>query len=126
MGPTTADTGPIRAQLDEEMRLQDAGRFYELLRKLGVNIQGKTHTGQDPFGLEEAMQFGEQVGDGNYEPPAHMHQLLPPQQDIAWKYGLPPDEQEVIRALHKMKDTNGTDKKTQQADCACSERFFNE
>lgn len=74
MGPTTADTGPICAQLDEEMRLQDAGRFDELLRKLGVNIQGKTHTGQDPFGLEETMQFGEQVGDGNYS--YHLNRTL--------------------------------------------------
>ena len=124
MGPTTADTGPICAQLDEEMRLQDAGRFYELLKKLGVNIQGKTHTGQDPFGLEETMQFGEQVGDGNYEPPAHMHQLLPPQQDIAWKYGFPPDEQSSAH-FTKWKILMAQIR-SQQADCACSERFFNE
>ena len=111
-GPDDSGHRDLCAQLDEEMRLQDAGPFYELLRKLGVNIQGKTYTGQDPFRLEETTQFGEQVGDGNYEPPAHMHQLLPPQQDIAWEYGLSPDEQEVIRALHKMKDSNGTDKIT--------------
>ena len=35
------------------------------------------------------------------------HQLLPPQQGIAWEYGVPPDEREVIRALHKMKDSKG-------------------
>ena len=94
-------------QLDEAMRLQDTGRFYQLLRKLGVNIQGKTHTGHNPFGLEETTQFVEQVGNEHYEPPANLQQLLPPQYDIAWEYGLPPDEREVIHALHKMKDSKG-------------------
>ena len=62
----------------------------ELLKKLGVNIQGKTHTGQDPFRLEETTQFGEQAGDGNYEPPVHMHQLLPPWVPQSWKHSRAP------------------------------------
>ena len=94
-------------QLDTAMRLQDMGRFHQLLKQLGVNVTGKTHAGQAPFGLEETTKIVETVGNEPFAMPDHLDQLLPAQCAIQWEFGHPPAEQEIRQALHKMKDTKG-------------------
>ena len=94
-------------QLDTAMRLQDMGRFHQLLKQLGVNVSGKTHAGQVPFGLEETTSFVETVGNEPFSMPTNLDQLLPEQHTIQWEFGEPPKAPEIIQALHKMKDTKG-------------------
>ena len=94
-------------QLDTAMRLQDMGRFHQLLKQLGVNVTGKTHAGQAPFGLEETTKIVETVGNEPFAMPDHLDQLLPAQRAIQWEFGHPPTEQEIRQALHKMERHKG-------------------
>ena len=87
----------ICQQLDTAMRLQDTGRFHKLLKQLGVNISGKSHAQQVPFGLEETIQFVEAVSNEAYTPPDNIDQLLPAQQTIKRDFGNPPTEEEVTQ-----------------------------
>ena len=62
----------------------------------------------------------EAVGNEPYEPPANIDQLLPEQQSIKWDFGKPPTEEEVLQALHKMKDSKGG---TDQITAGCLRAF---
>ena len=45
------------------MRLHDTRQFYFHLRALGMHVKGKRFEGSQPFGLEEATEFVESVGN---------------------------------------------------------------
>lgn len=94
-------------QLDTAMRLNDMGRFYKLLRSLGINMAGKSYEGHTPFGLEDITSFVEKVGNETFNMPQDLDSLLPEPSPVAWEFNGPPEETEVLMALSKMKDSKG-------------------
>ena len=106
------------------MRTHDAGSFHRLLKRLAINVRGKSREGAEPFSLEDATAFVESVGNEPFNIPDNWRDMLPAQQEVAWSLDVVPTCSEVLQALSCMKDSKGgTDQLTVGSIKACGPWF---
>ncbi len=95
----------IVSQLHEAMDCHDMGSFYKLLKQIGVSATEHSREGQETFSLSalraQAMSSAGVVDDISEELITRVVPSLPCDQSLA----DPPSEQEILTALHSIKDT---------------------
>lgn len=94
----------IIQDLEDALRIHDLGRFYNLLPKLGIHVQGKSQAGRELFTLDAARTHFQSTMASPLPVEEDLISQLPSRPTAEW-LGTVPSRQETEDALTQLRES---------------------